>query len=152
MKIRLGSLNLTDEFEDLNPEMYLTMQNFYREMDYWTVYHSMKDFMPDDFSIDDVREMRYIHNMAKKIFDISSASDSFIMDIVSSKEGHELAEVVYKYKIPLTDAAWKLTPLQHSFYKFSSSEAPVKIANSLEELDEMFNTDIGVLDDLAENY
>lgn len=133
MRIRLGDLKITDELRELNPAVYTQMTNYYNTIDYWVVYHAMKDFMPDDFTIDDVMEMRYVHEIAQKVFKISSSDDDTIIDEVATPDGSKLATIVYKLHQPLTSESWKLTPLQHKFLIYAHPKSIKKVADSWEE-------------------
>lgn len=133
--IKLGRMKLTDQLNDIPPELYKNIRKFYLEIDYWIVYYGMKDFQPETFSIEDVQKMKYIHEMTKFIIDMSAGSKEVLMEYVRTPEGKELATIIYEWKVPLTDAAWKLTPLQKDFYYWSGDKAPKKVANSLEEFD-----------------
>ena len=135
MQIKLGKISLTTELNDLPSSLYTALRRYYMEIDYWIVYYSMKDFQPEDFKIDDVRKMRYVHEIARKVLDMSSNNSEVIMKIVSTEKGQELARIIYEYHVPLTDSAWKLTKLQEEFLYWSNSSAPKYLGKSWRDID-----------------
>jgi len=138
MRIRLGELvGEPIDYTEVHPDLLREYLKYLKESDYWIVYHAMKDFQPEDFSIDDVYKMRLVHEIAEHVIMLSSAPTDVIIDEIRTPEGQELAKVVYEFKIPLTDEAWKLTPLQHQFMIWASPDAPKKVADNLDELGEI---------------
>jgi hypothetical protein len=133
MRLRLGDLKVTDELRELNASVYSQMTKYYNTIDYWVVYHSMKDFMPDDFTVEDVMIMHDVHDIAKRVFKISSADDDTIIDEVATPAGDKLVTIIYKLHQPLTSELWKLTPLQHKFLTYGHPKAIKKVADSWDE-------------------
>jgi len=129
--IKLGKTDLMDKMPT-NPEFYAKIRRFYNTMDYWLVYYSMKDFMPEDFFIDDVEKMQYVHEIAERVIKICGKQSKEVIETIRTADGQELATIVHKYHIPLTDEAWKLTPLQKEFLYWTGENAP-KIVNTIEE-------------------
>lgn len=134
MRVRLNDLKLTQELTEIPPEMFRNINKFYKEIDYWIVYHSMKDFQPDDFSIEDVRKMRHVHTMSKDILEISAGTKGMIFRAISNVEGKRLCNIIVNMKVPLADSAWDLTPLQEKTYEILSGKTKV-YAKSLDDLD-----------------
>jgi len=133
MLIRLDDIKLTDELRNMDGSLYKDIQHFYNKIDYNIVFHSMKDFQPEDFTLHDVEKMHSIHEIAKFIIDISNAKEELVIDEVSSVDGQRLATIIYRLNQPLVSDAWKLTPLQHKFLLWSHPDAPKKVADSWEE-------------------
>ena len=137
MGIKLGRIDPTKTLDKIPRGFYKNIERFDAEIEYWLVYHSMKDFRDSTFTIKDVRLMQHVHTMAKQILKLSAAPKSQIIEIVSTPEGKELAKIVYHYKIPLVDAAWKLIPLQHDFMIWAHPDAPKQIAKTMDELSQI---------------
>ena len=149
-------MNLIDEDEtiDITPQNYAYFFNYYNEIDYWTVYYSIKDFQEEDFSIPDfdcefqeeykdwnvnhpkgyyiVRKMKYIHEMAKDIRSMTTQPLIKLTSILSNNNGKVLATMVHRFHQPLASEAWKLTPLQEKFLYYSRSGAPEIIKDESE--------------------
>jgi len=129
--IKLGKTDLMDKMPT-NPEFYAKIRRFYNTIDYWLVYYAMKDFMPKDFSIDDVEKMQYVHEIAERVIKICGKQSKEVIETIRTADGQELATIVHKYHIPLTNEAWKLTPLQKEFLYWTGENAP-KVVNTIEE-------------------
>ena len=136
VSIKLGRIK-PDVKIKIQPGMFKNIDRFDSELEYWITYHGMKDFRDKEFSIDDVRLMKHVHGMAKFILKMSAAPKDSIREIVTTKDGVQLANIVYKFNVPLADAAWKLTPLQHDFLILAHPDAPKKVANSLDDLEKI---------------
>lgn len=135
MAIRLNDNVMFEQMKEIPPEMYKNIELFYKETNYWIVYYSMKDFQPLDFSIEDVRKMKYVHEMADKIFTMTAAPRKLIQLSLANSEGKELLDIVFRCDIPLVDEAWKLTPMQKTFYDLTSGKKKMEI-----KTDEDFDT------------
>jgi hypothetical protein len=133
MRIRLGDLHVTKQILDMGPEIHHKLSQYRNTINYWVVFHAMKDFMPDDFSIEDVIKMHSVHEIAQQVFRISSTDTDTIIDEVATPEGEKLATVIYKLHQPLTSELWKLTPLQHKFLVYAHPNSIKKVADSWEE-------------------
>jgi len=129
--IRLGKTDLMDKMP-ANPQFYAKIRRFYNTIDYWLAYYSMKDFMPKEFSIEDVKQMQYVHEIADKVIKICGKQSKEVIECIRTADGQELATIVHHYHIPLTNEAWKLTPLQKEFLYWTSKDAPM-VANTIEE-------------------
>jgi len=150
-------LNLLEENEDidLTKENYQDFLTYWNEIDYWTVYFSMKDFQSEEFSMPDymeefkddfedwvlfnpkgyyiVRKMKYIHTIAENIISMTSQPTRNLMEVLKNNQGKVLGTMIHQFHIPLTSEAWKLTPLQSEFIYYTRSGAPV-IIDSTEDL------------------
>lgn len=138
LRMRLGQFDGKKiDVDSVPPDMWKNYLKYIWEFDYWVVYYGMMDFQPIDFTIDDVRGMRLVHEMASKIIKMSSASDIVLTEFIETKEGEQLAKIIYEFKQPLNSENWKLTPLQHRFLVLTDPKAPKKVANSMEELEKI---------------
>ena len=137
VNIKLGKYKILDELKDYPAELYANIDKFDAEIEYWMVFYSMKDFRDDSFTIDDVRKMRYVHEMARFILDMSSAPRDVVLEIIKTPEGEELAKIIYQYNVPLVNEVRDLTDLQHEFLIWSHPKAPRKVANSMEEFEKL---------------
>lgn len=150
-------MNLIEEDEtiDITPQNYAHFFAYYNEIDYWTVYYSMKDFQEEDFSKPDidcefqkdyedwdvrhpkgyyiVRKMKYVHEIAKDIKNMTSQPLIKLTGILSNKDGKVLASMIHRFHQPLASEAWKLTPLQEQFIYYSRPGAPM-IIKDIEEI------------------
>lgn len=115
MRIRLKDVSLTKMLGKIPPEMFTAINKYYKEVDYWIIYYSMKDFQPEDFSINDVRKMRYVHDIALKVINMSSAGDRKLVEIINTADGRRLGKIIFDFHVPITDEAWKMTPLQYKY-------------------------------------
>ena len=124
LKVRLGLLNGSKiKFEAIPKQMYAAYAKFIIDVDMWIVYYAMCDFMPPDFTINDVKKLRHVHKMAFEILNYSVKPQEEVIKFVSTKEGKRLATLIYKFHVPLTDKMWKLTPLQEQFMTLSHPDA-----------------------------
>lgn len=115
MRIRLKDISLNKELGKFPPQMYTSIDKYYKMVDYHLVFNSMKDFQPDDFSIDDVEKMQYVHDIAMRILNISALDDRSVVKIINSNDGQRLGKIIFQFGVPITDEAWKMTPLQYKF-------------------------------------
>jgi len=138
IKIRLN-LHKKEKFDlsavpDLLYKHYIQYLN---EFDYWLVYYSLKDFMPEDFSIDDIRKMQYTHEIARDILSLTGVEDKQrFIGFIRSKDGDELAEILFKWHVPLASIVEDLTPLQIEFmhYKGDGKDKTLITMDELKEL------------------
>lgn len=135
-------------------EDYLEFLHYLNEINYWIVYYAMKDFQPEMFSTPDferkfieddnwnmdypkgyyiVKQMKYVHRIAEDIQYMTSQPLVKLRQVLKNDRGKILASTVHTFHVPLTNEAWKLTPLQETFLVYSSSGAPT-ILESEEEL------------------
>ena len=129
IQVKLGKIDLlSKESKPIVDHLYKEIHAYYNLLDYYIVYHAMKDFMPNDFSDEDVKQMHDIHKIADKVMAISHAKRELIDEVIATPEGKRLADIIYIFHVPITDAAWKLTPLQTDFLSLSHPDAPKNVA------------------------
>jgi len=146
LNIYIGKIDAKKLRKDFPTSMYKNFDKYYREIDYWIVYHGMKDFCDEDFSIDDVREMRYVHDIAKFILSMSSSDSATIRKILQTDEGKNIATIIHIFHQPLA-VIKDLTPIQERFlYQSDPSQTPEEIhLNDIDELEELLPLLKGVL-------
>lgn len=145
IEFKLGLLEEDEEIE-LNQDNYNSFLDFNSKMDHWIVYYSMKDFQPTEFSKPDyegefeddfddwsmrypkgyyqVRKMKHVHEIADRVISMTIQPETKLMEVLTNDQGVTLATMVHAFHVPLTDKAWKLTPLQTKFIFFSRPGAP----------------------------
>lgn len=155
LKVKLGLLKDNEEDIKLDKFNYRDFLIFYNEIDYWTVYNSMKDFQDESFSFPDyekefrkdfedwdenkpkgyyfVRKMTHVHEIAKDILTMTTQPPEKIVKVLTNADGKTLASIVHKFHQPLVSEAWKLTPIQTSFIYYSSPDAP-QVLESVDDL------------------
>jgi len=140
LNIYIGKIDPTEMHDEYPVEMYENFDKYYREIEYWIVYHSMKDFMPSDFSIDDVRKMRYVHDIAKKVLSTISSDSETITRVLYSDEGKEIVRLITIFNVPLATIN-DLTPLQEEvYYQLDPSKKEKKVkVKDMEELDKLLS-------------
>jgi len=80
------------------------------------VYHGTKDFQPEDYSEDTIKDsFMDVLGIAKEILEKSIRPNEEVVALVNSGEGQNLLAIHYVLNVPLASDAWKLTPLQLSF-------------------------------------
>ena len=139
-------------------EDYLEFFHYLNEIDYWTVYYAMKDFQEEDFSQPNfkeerhypngyyiVKEMKYVHQLAQDIQYMTSQPLIKLRQTLKNNRGKILASTIHTYHVPLANEAWKLTPLQESFLRYSDPSAPAIIISE----DELPGIKAGSLKDIA---
>ena len=141
-----------------NKKDYLEFFHYLNEIDYWIVYYAMKDFQDEDFSkpnYDEEREypngyyivkkMKFVHNLAEDIKFMTSQPLLKLRQVLMNNRGKILASTIHTYHVPLANEAWKLTPLQETFLRYSDPNAPAIIASE----DELPGIKAGSLKDIA---
>jgi len=88
--------------------------NYFNHLDYWVVYYGMKDFQDESFSIEDIKKMQHVHEIARRIYDASYRPKEIIEEIIRDKEGKHIATIVFNLNVPLAELS-KLTKLQRDF-------------------------------------
>ena len=131
---------------DLNIDDYEEFLKYYNEIDYWTVFYSMKDFQPEDFSKPDfkgefeddfndwkptapkgyyiVRKMKYVHKIAEDVKSMTDQPVIKLVELLQTPKGKTLASTIHYLHIPFVSSAWKLTPFQEKFIFYSRPGAP----------------------------
>ena len=129
IQVKLNKIDLFDEkSKPILDTLYTEIRAYYDRLDYYIVYHGMKDFLSEDFSVKDVKLMHDIHKIADKIMAMSNADRDLVDEVITTPEGKKLADIIYVFHVPITDAAWKLTPLQIDFLSLSHPDAPKNVA------------------------
>jgi len=145
-KIKHNLINEKEKVE-LNSKNYQEFFHYFNEIDYWMVFYSMKDFQEEEFSKPDynkefsdefddydfnkpkgyyiVKKMKFVHKIAKDIQYMTSQPLIKLRQTLQNKSGKILASMVYIFHVPLTNEAWKLTPLQESFLYYGRPGAPI---------------------------
>ena len=133
IKLRLKLIEKSEEVDFSNQD-YLSLQKHYDAISYWIVFHSMKDFQDEDFSIpiyqDDellpkgifqIRKMSYIHNIANIIINSSYKPKEYIKQIIKDELGREVAYLVLYFNVPIANIS-DITRLQRDFIVYSKGE------------------------------
>lgn len=137
LNIYIGNIDPKKIRDSYPVDMYKNFDKYYREIDYWIVYHGMKDFMPKDFSIDDVRQMRYVHDIAKYIVGMSTSDTKTLRQFIFTEEGERIATIIHVYNQPLVSSINDMTPLQQKFlFQSDPSKTPKEVElKDIEDLD-----------------
>lgn len=133
IKIKLSLIKESQEIE-VDEENLTKLQRFYDEVDYWIVYHAMKDFQPEAFrtpNYDKIEsfpngyyivrnDMREIHEIAKRVLDYSHQPQQVLKEIFYDDLGTQLAMKVTYLHQPLNKIS-QLTKLQEDFLIYSNA-------------------------------
>ncbi|GAG21450.1 unnamed protein product, partial [marine sediment metagenome] len=101
IELKMNLINPNDQII-LDQNKYTEFAYYYHQVDYWTVYYSMKDFQPEGFSMPDydeefkdkykdwnqenpkgyyiVREMKFVHDIARDIKNMTSQPPEQIIE------------------------------------------------------------------------
>jgi len=133
VKLRLNIIKKSQNV-DFSNEDYLSLQKHYDTISYWVVFHSMKDFQNEDFSIPvyhdeellpkgmfQIMKMNYIHDIANKIVNSSYRPKEFIKQIIKDDVGTEIAYLTLYFNVPLANIS-DITRLQRDFLIHSKGE------------------------------
>jgi len=133
IKLRLKLIKKADEVDFSNQD-YLSLQRHYDAISYWVVFHAMKDFQNEDFSIPifrkgevlpkgifEVRKMNYIHNIANIIINSSYRPKNVLKQIIKDESGREIAYLCLYLNIPLANIP-DVTRLQRDYLVYYSGE------------------------------
>ena len=144
IKLRLSLIEKSEEVDFTN-EDYLSLQKHYDAISYWAVFHSMKDFQDEDFSIpiyeDDellpkgifqIRKMNYIHDIANIIVNASYRPKEFIKQIIKDDIGKEVAYLVLYFNVPIANID-KITRFQRDFLIYSKGDIIKARASDIKE-------------------
>jgi len=117
---------------ELSNDGYAALQKYYNDINYWFVYHGMKDFQDEEFKEPDytkdeqfpkgfytVQKMNHVHKIANLILSHSNAPKEVIKEVIKTPKGKNLGTFLFYLNVPLTDASWKLTNLQKDFLYYS---------------------------------
>lgn len=123
LKIKLHVYDVRKvDWDKIPPKLFKSYYTFMKEVEYWIVYYSMKDYMPSDFSIDDVKKMNFVHDLAKKIYELSSASKKNLIIFCKSDEGSDIAKMVIDWNVPLISSIKDITPVQYKFMEIINGD------------------------------
>ena len=132
MKMKLGELKQSDMVKCTTGD-YIALNRQSNELDYWIVYHGIKDFQDVNFKKPaDTGEpqgyllvkntFQHVHDIANKVFTASKQPEAAVTEFVKTPEGRILASIHYKLHVPLSSDLWRLTPLQIDFLIKANSE------------------------------
>ena len=144
LKLRLKLIKKSEEVDFSNQD-YLSLQRHYDAISYWIVFHAMKDFQDEDFSIPiyeneevlpkgmfKIRKMNHIHNMANIVVNSSYKPKEFIKQIIKDELGKEVAYLVLYFNVPIANIP-DITRLQRDFLIYSKGEMrKVKVSDKYE--------------------
>lgn len=135
VKVKLGLID-KDRKVNISNEGYANLQRFYDTIDYWTVYHSMKDFQDESFKEPDfmregafpkgfyeVMKMNEIHEIALFVINASYKKNAVIKEVFSDDLGREVAYMMIVLNQPL-DKIGKMTKLQRDYVVYSKDKLP----------------------------
>jgi len=107
---------IEEEEEDLSVESYLELRKYYFEVALLTCYNGTKDFQPDNYTLDMLRSSFVdVMDLCVQILEKSMAKRKEVVEMLQTVDGTNLATIVYRLNVPITDAVWKLTPVQLLF-------------------------------------
>jgi len=134
IKLRTHAIKPTEDINVSNDGLK-KLQRLYDSIDYWMVYHAMKDFQDDDFTKPNydtieqyqrgyylVRKMQDIHQIARRISNASNQPKDVVKEILKTTGGKEIASIFYYLKQPLVEKIGKATRLQKKFMIYSKGE------------------------------
>jgi len=113
LKLKMGIIKGSQKITYDN-NLLAELRNYFDNLDYWVVYYGMKDFQDDSFSIEDVKKMQHVHEIATRIYGSSYQTKEIIEEIIKDKEGRHIATIVFNLNVPLNELS-KLTKLQRDF-------------------------------------
>lgn len=128
IKLKLGLIEKDQEVRNIKNEHYSKLQRFHDLIDYYVVYHGMKDFQSEKFrkpnengipnGISIVQEMNDVHKIASDILSRSHQPQDVIKQVFYDEKGKELAMKITYLHQPL-DKICNLTKLQEDFLVYS---------------------------------
>jgi len=135
VKLKLGLID-KDRKVNLSNEGYSNLQKFYDTIDYWTVFHAMKDFQDETFKQPDfmreggfpsglyqVQRMTDVHEIALFVLNSCFRKQEIIKEIFEDEEGRDVAYFLYIFNQPLNKIG-ELTKLQRSYIIYSKNKLP----------------------------
>jgi hypothetical protein len=139
MKIKLGALSSSDNIPIATPEDVIKYQHHMNLLDYWIVYHGIKDFQDAQFKEPGEDEFprgfnlirdrfRHVHEIASEILRVTKPPEEIVRQLVKSPEGKLIATIHYQLHVPLASEQWMLTPLQHEFLFYSHPNVQAHMA------------------------
>lgn len=120
---------------DLDNKALAKLQKFHDLIDYWVVYHAMKDFQDDEFQYPAfnepeeypkgfyaVRKMNDVHKIANKVLNASDQPKDVIKETIETPSGKEAAIIFHYFNQPLAKKIGDLTKAQKKFIIYSKGE------------------------------
>ena len=129
-----GEINLElDDYIDLRKYQYDLMVNI--------CYHGMKDFQRGNFSIETINNSFLdVIGLSSAILEKSVGTEEEVVELLESADGKVLMYTTRVLKVPITDKAWKLTPMQIKFFSGSAVKTESLDDESyIERVKAMFN-------------
>ena len=131
IKLKLNLVKPEDEIKVSN-DGYAKLLNYYNSVDYWVVYHAMKDFQEEWFKEPDydkpkyypkgfykIREMDEVHDIADYIIGDSYKTETVIKEIFTDAIGREVAMFVVYLNQPISEIG-QMTKLQRDYLIYAS--------------------------------
>jgi len=159
IKLRL-KLKEGNQEVDFSNQDYLSLQRHYDAISYWAVFHSMKDFQDEDFSIPivkdgeilpkgifHVRKMNYIHEIANDIINASHRPKALIKQLIRDKNGRNIATLVFYLNIPLANFP-DMTKLQRDYLIYYKGEITKVVASESKEKQYEFSGETTTIGDI----
>lgn len=111
------TITVDDEDSEFSIDDYKEFRMYQFDVMLWVCYYGLKDFQPDNFSIETLKESFVdLKTLSINILDVSVATREQIVEIIENRQGRELAYIIHVLNVPLVDEAWKITPLQLKFH------------------------------------
>lgn len=144
IKLRL-SIQERNQEVDFSNQDYLSLQRHYDAISYWAVFHAMKDFQDEDFTIPiyhdgellpkgmyEVRKMNYIHDIANIVINASHRPKSVLKQIIRDRTGRTVGQLIFYLNIPLADFP-DITKLQRDYLIYYKGEITKVVASEIKE-------------------
>ena len=94
-------------------EEYKELRMYQFDVLLWISYFGLRDFQSPSFSIETLKKSYVdVRALSVEIINVSIARQDEIVATLKTPGGVSLARIVHRLMIPLTNEAWKLTPLQ----------------------------------------
>jgi hypothetical protein len=138
----LSGIAKRGEIEELDADQLKELRKYHFEFMMYVCYMGLKDFQPDNFSIDTLRKSFIdVAALSKKILECSVGGKDEIVEVLKNAKGQALAFMIHELRIPLADTAWDLTPLQLEFLKASYLDRNQPAEKGVKITAEMINKD-----------
>ena len=140
VKLIVGVGKKVGEEIELSAERYKELRMYQFNLMMWICYYGLKDFQPDNFSIEILKQTTInAPLLSKEILAATIGKQEEIVEVIKNSEGTRLAYIIHVLKIPLVEAAWKLTPLQMEYLvktkRYLENPQPVGVQVTAEEMD-----------------
>ncbi len=120
--------------KELTAEEILEYQTYMFDLMVKIVYYGTRDFQKPEYSEQVIKDSYMdVLGLSQEILNASIRPKEEVIQLINSIDGKNLLTIHYNLGVPLTDAAWKLTPLQVQFlYKGKiQATAPKKAAPTI---------------------